>query len=92
MSLSSMCVLEKDKKSKFLHFNLQGVPVFTYPEELKQFMLDNYPNVLYPVRNTNFRLGYFIDGSGNKKFGIVDQPHLNLRTGRLSLCVDSHYQ
>ena len=90
-------VLEKGKKSRFLHFDLHGVPEFTHPEELKQFMLDNYANVLHPAQDTNFRLGYFIDGRGNKKFNIIDQntlksayeTHMNRR---LSLWVDPHYQ
>ena len=71
-------VLDKDKKSKFTHFDLTNVPKFTFPEELKLFLLENYANALHPTKSPSFKLGYFIEGRGNKKIDIVDGRTLQL--------------
>ena len=88
-------VLDKDKKSKFTHFDLTNVPKFKFPEELKLFLLENYANVLHPAKSPSFKLGYFVEGRGNKKFDIVDGRTLQLALdmevdGRINLWVDPH--
>ena len=65
-------ILDKKKKSKFVHFELKDIPKFTFAEELKEYLLQKYPNLMQPAENTYFQIGYFIEGRGNKKIHIVD--------------------
>lgn len=90
-------VLDK-KKSKFSHFELPNVPKFSYPEEFKQYLLEKHENVIQPAKTTSFKLGYFIEGRGNKKFDIVDQQTLKAAYdsagskvgGKVHIWVDPH--
>ena len=39
-----LSILDKKKKSKFVHFELSDIPKFTFAEELKEYLLQKYPN------------------------------------------------
>ena len=67
-------MLDKFKKSKFSHFFIEKVPMFQYPEEVKDYLVENHQNALQPAIGS--KLGYIVEGPGNKKFDIVNQTTL----------------
>ena len=67
-------MLDKFKKTKFSHFVIEKVPMFQYPEEVKDYLVENHQNALQPAIGS--KLGYILEGRGNKKFDIVDQTTL----------------
>ena len=88
-------VLDKFKKTKFSHFVIEKVPMFQYPEELKYYLVEKHPNALKPAIGTNFKLGYIVEGRGNKRFDIVDKTTLQQAyslesNGPICLWVDPH--
>ena len=90
-------ILDKKKKSKFVHFELTDIPKFTFAEELKEYLLQKYSNLMQPAENTSFQIGYFIEGRGNKKFHIVDARTLQSAydtevDGQINLWVDPHVE
>ena len=61
------------------------------------FELTEVPQFTFPAQNTNFQLGYFVEGQINKKFHMVDRCTLQSAydaqvNGKLSLWVDRHIQ
>lgn len=51
--------------------------------------------MLAPTTSINFKMGYFVEGRGNKKFDIVDEKTLqqaydNAAVRRITLWVDPH--
>ena len=61
------------------------------------FELTEVPQFTFPAQNTNFQLGYFVEGRRNKKFHIADRCTLQSAydaqvNGKLSLWVDRHIQ
>lgn len=91
-------VLDRSRKSKFSHFVLNNFPLFSLPEELKSFLLDKHATKVTPAQTINFKLGYFVEGKGNRKFDIVDQDTLKQAYAngtasnnmRITLWVDPH--
>lgn len=65
-------ISDKKKKSKLGNFERTDIPKFTFAEELKQHLLEKYPNLMHPAVNTYFQIVYFIEGRGNKKLHKVD--------------------
>ena len=88
-------VLDKNVKTKFSHFFIDGFPRFHLPEELKSFLLQERAQMLHPRSDINYKLGYFVEGRGNKKFDIIDEKTLSqayekANHGRITLWVDPH--
>ena len=88
-------VLDKNTKTKFSHYIIDNFPFFTLPEEVKSFLLKEKPQMLSPTTDLNFKLGYFVEGRGNRKFDIIDESSLaqaydNAVNRRITLWVDPH--
>jgi hypothetical protein len=88
-------VLDKETKTKFSHFVIDKFPLFTLPEEVKSFLLKDHPKMLAPTMSINFKMGYFVEGRGNRKFDIIDKKTLkqaydNATIPRITLWVDPY--
>ena len=88
-------VLDKSNKTKFSHFIVENFPTCTMPEEVKSFLLKEHPQILSPTTDINFKLGYFVEGRGNRKFDIVDENTLQqaydkATNRRITFWVDPH--
>ena len=91
-----MRILDQEKKSKFSHFILKSVPKLAKPNDLKQYLVANHPEVLAPAVTSDFPFGYFLEGRGNKRFQIITEDTLAQaydtikEDGRLCLWADPH--
>ena len=66
-------VLDENIKSKFSHYIVEAFPRFQLPEELKSFLISKHPAIVSPATDINFKIGYFVEGRGNRKFDIIDE-------------------
>ena len=69
-------ILQETSKSKYSRFYLENVKTFKLPDELKEYLLKEHGTLLRPATTTAFKMGYFIEGRGMRKFDIVDQTTL----------------
>lgn len=88
-------VLDRVSKTKFSHFHLENVAVYDNPKDLKTFLLEQHSEKIRPADTTDFKIGCFIEGRGNKRYDIVDsstlkQAYNSGKHGRFSLWVDPH--
>ena len=85
-------VLESANKAKYSHFEINGCPQFSLPEEFKSYLVHKHPHIIAQAKTTDFKLGYFIEGRGNRKFDIVDamQAYKVNAANKVCLWVDPH--
>lgn len=78
-------VLSKESMTKFSHFSIDEFPHFESPYELKLWLLQEHSAMLSPSEDCSFKIGYFIEGRGNRKMDIVDEKSLKQAYDRASV-------
>lgn len=78
-------VLHKETMAKFSHFSIDEFPEFEVPYDLKLWLLQEHSTLLAPAEDCSFRIGYFVEGRGNRKMDIVDEKTLKQAYERASV-------